>query len=712
MAQYPNLYNVELTKGPAVVQLEQMFLGDVLANRIGAIVTENGEAVTLGGTCSGTAILSNGGTVSVSGTVSGNTCYIDLPSAVYAVEGPVEIFVANVSGGKTTTLVAAFGNVRRTQTGSIIDPGTIIPSVSALIDAIDTAVASIPADYTALLAAVAPTFSSSTAYTAGRYVWYSGNLYRFAADHAAGSWAGTDAVQVVAMDDVSGLKNAINGIGDAVYYDTLSPEKACHTKTGYFVKGYGDGSLGPNVDWSAVETYIPIKPDTAYTIARHNNIQGAFYDSSKTFISGIIDNSGVASPYSVTSPSNAAYVRLSSKTVDFAYLGLYEGVYGEPALSELTHVPKMIGVETIGVTHSNYATLLPDANAVMTNSVFKMYFNNQSTDIPANLPFTRWITNKSVLLITFAKDSQRVPGSYAGAQQLCIGQNFVFAREYNSAWDNWQALHLEIGVGTGYGVVSNFTSLTEAVVFATQYKNAIVNVYNGTFDLFTEFKALYGDDFFDNYAADTRPRGLHLSNNVTIRCSSNSKIVFNYTGDNANVKQQFSPINFLSDCLLGFTLENATVECSNCRYVVHDDPGDFNSPYHNVYKNCKFVIDNRNNTPWPLSRAIGGGLGRAGHVRIENCLCIGKVDTPSVNNHVVFYHVDVYSDSGRSLVEMAGSYLDGGTFAALYGGNNAEYFITNNSMYGDVIIAPNSGTPSDPTNITVYEWNNINRATV
>jgi len=240
MAQYPNLYNVELTKGPAVVQLEQMFLGDVLANRIGAIVTENGEAVTLGGTCSGTAILANGGTVPISGTVSGNTCYIDLSPAAYAVEGPVEIFVTNVSGGKTTTLVAAFGNVRRKETGTVIDPGTIIPSVSALIDAIDAAVASIPADYSALLAAVAPTFSASNNYTAGRYVWNSGNLYRFTADHAAGSWTGTDAVQVVVTNEIADLKSAINYTTTPVRDLTVIAQKEAGTET--LPEGFSTGN--------------------------------------------------------------------------------------------------------------------------------------------------------------------------------------------------------------------------------------------------------------------------------------------------------------------------------------------------------------------------------------------------------------------------------------------------------------------------------------
>lgn len=38
-----------------------------------------------------------------------------------------------------------------------------------------------------------PTFSESTAYSAGDVVNYNGKLYKFTADHAAGAWTGTDA---------------------------------------------------------------------------------------------------------------------------------------------------------------------------------------------------------------------------------------------------------------------------------------------------------------------------------------------------------------------------------------------------------------------------------------------------------------------------------------------------------------------------------------
>ena len=172
MAQFTKMVKVELTTGAApVVQLGRIFYSDVQAQRIGVIVTLEGQAVSLSGTCSGTSILNDGSTVPLTGTVSGNEAYVDLTSSCYAVEGPIQIFLKLTAGGVVTTLLAAVGTVSLTETGTVIDPGTVIPSVSALIASIENAVDSIPADYSALLATIAPTFSTSTAYSAGTYAW-------------------------------------------------------------------------------------------------------------------------------------------------------------------------------------------------------------------------------------------------------------------------------------------------------------------------------------------------------------------------------------------------------------------------------------------------------------------------------------------------------------------------------------------------------------
>ena len=153
--RFPNMYRVDLEKGPAIKQLHQMFMGDKAANRIGAYLFQGDAAVSPGGNCSGTAILNDGSTVALTGTVAGNEVYIDLPPGCYAIPGPIQVYVLWTNGTVMTTVVAGFGTVTRTETGTVIDPGTIIPSVAQLIQEIEDAVDSIPEDYSSLNAEVA-----------------------------------------------------------------------------------------------------------------------------------------------------------------------------------------------------------------------------------------------------------------------------------------------------------------------------------------------------------------------------------------------------------------------------------------------------------------------------------------------------------------------------------------------------------------------------
>lgn len=59
---------------------------------------------------------------------------------------------------------------------------------------------------------VAYTFSTSTAYSVGDYCIYSGALYRFTANKAAGSWDATKVRQIALANDVSELHNAISNV--------------------------------------------------------------------------------------------------------------------------------------------------------------------------------------------------------------------------------------------------------------------------------------------------------------------------------------------------------------------------------------------------------------------------------------------------------------------------------------------------------------------
>lgn len=68
-----------------------------------------------------------------------------------------------------------------------------------------------------LLPSVADVFSTSTAYSAGKYVYYGGKLYQFTADHAAGAWVGTDATAVKLADDLTNLESTVNKYDDLLY---------------------------------------------------------------------------------------------------------------------------------------------------------------------------------------------------------------------------------------------------------------------------------------------------------------------------------------------------------------------------------------------------------------------------------------------------------------------------------------------------------------
>lgn len=133
MAQFPNMFPVEMNQGPASVSLNQVFQGNHKANRVGAIVTKDGAPLPLGGTCAGTVLRADGSTVPLTGVISGNQAYVELESACYAIEGSIKVYVTWISGSLQTTLLAAVGTVHITSTGSVIQPTTPIPNIEQLL---------------------------------------------------------------------------------------------------------------------------------------------------------------------------------------------------------------------------------------------------------------------------------------------------------------------------------------------------------------------------------------------------------------------------------------------------------------------------------------------------------------------------------------------------------------------------------------------------
>ena len=227
----------ELTGAVQVKVLQgNLFSADNAGNTINVFVTNNGQPATLGGTISANVIRGDGTTVAVSGAIDGNRAYIILPQACYAIPGVVQIIIKNTESSTTTTIAAVVANVYESTTDTVVDPGNIIPSVAALVEAIEDAVAEIPAGYNACFA---PAYSTSSTYALGQYVTYSGYLYRCTtAITSSESWTAAHWTQVALANDVSSLKSAIeaeqeiNETEITLAYDDYEVRKRSMTGTG------------------------------------------------------------------------------------------------------------------------------------------------------------------------------------------------------------------------------------------------------------------------------------------------------------------------------------------------------------------------------------------------------------------------------------------------------------------------------------------------
>lgn len=222
MAQFLKHFTQDLAQDLKIRQCGTLvFNADDLSNVISVDVYNNGEPATLSGTVVGAVICSDGSTVPISnGTVSGNTVTITLTAACFAIPGPIGVGIQLNSSGVKTTILKAVYNVEKFTTDDVVDPDSRITlSVSDLIDDItdavnelEAAIGQIPADYSDLMAAIAPTFNATTEYTTGKYVWYDGSLYRFNTDHAAGAWNASQVDAAVLSDKVAATESAVNNL--------------------------------------------------------------------------------------------------------------------------------------------------------------------------------------------------------------------------------------------------------------------------------------------------------------------------------------------------------------------------------------------------------------------------------------------------------------------------------------------------------------------
>ena len=289
-------------------------------------VDENGEALALSGTPAGVLLRSDGQDVALTCSVSDGIVSATLPANAYVVPGRVGITIFLTNNGQKVAIYAAVGSVATTSSGTVAPPAG--SDVVDLVNAIATAVATIPASYTDLMAAVAPTYSTSALYAVGSYAWYDGKLYRCTTAITSGeTWTSGHWTLANLGSDVSDLKSAVSDLEETVFKsktDTFS--KSLTTTSGSRIS---DGLSGQNtwVPLSGVSAGDTVKfKVTCSDTSIISSYTFRFGDSSFNAASSGVNNCVIGTEYTATVPSGyTAYARFytstatsSGKTVKFS----------------------------------------------------------------------------------------------------------------------------------------------------------------------------------------------------------------------------------------------------------------------------------------------------------------------------------------------------------------------------------------------------------
>ena len=106
-----------------------LFSADNAANRVGVILTDNGQPSNIVGGIVAYLIRPDEATLIISGQSSSNRAWVYLPASAYVKVGPFSLVIKN----GTTTIGACTGYIYRSTTDEIVDPGHVIPSIEELL---------------------------------------------------------------------------------------------------------------------------------------------------------------------------------------------------------------------------------------------------------------------------------------------------------------------------------------------------------------------------------------------------------------------------------------------------------------------------------------------------------------------------------------------------------------------------------------------------
>ena len=460
-----------------------------------------------------------------------------------------------------------------------------------------------------------------------------------------------DAVGKVIAEEVGDLKSALNGtvdlIGDTTIYNVSLAESG--TGVGANWNFYYDKSLPKG---TKLNFYL-----SAYTGVLFTNVLVRFYDTTNTLrsLAPLVMQTGKLQTYTLFEDCTRIWVQINRSATENGVSAQFIMSFDTSGLSaDVAKIQSVLPTNTQEVLKINIQKY--DGKRFKNNGVEE---DTESGWITSDyLPVGLGITATGY---SYSRTRPGIVEYYASKQTLGVvaGNGEYVTRTYTpptkvayvrlqtlASKQDTKATSIINSEPKVYRVEKDgsgdFTKLVDAINEAVRYMDSVVYVGAGTWDIIDELGSEYVE------SVSITQRGLYLKNRVRVICSSNSLITCNYTGSRADTISWLSAFNAGP---LGFTLENATIESSNCRYAIHDERDQDADEYNNYYINCKIKHDN---TDGGYNQCIGGGLGLNGRVIIDGCIFENPART---NYQIVYYHNS--AGSGNSFVEVKGSYFKG-----------------------------------------------------
>lgn len=256
----------------------------------------------------------------------------------------------------------------------------------------------------------------------------------------------------------------------------------------------------------------------------------------------------------------------------------------------------------------------------------------------------------------------------------------------------------------GSGDFVRLKDATDSIKDASKDNPYEIHIYGGNYNIYSE---LGGQTFYNSIKDTSNNRqGIQIKDYVSLIGHGDVKLEFHPLDSEANIYNTSccSPLEVYGNS----TIENITIEASNCRYCIHDETGGlmYGGATHK-YKNVYLHHGGNKEGTWSSTCAIATGMSSMNKYYYENCVFI------SGN----FYGWSLHNNAGEwgNVITLDGCEIHGeadGVSAKLgyYGDNqhDCNVFIKSSSVNHKLQVKAESDSGVNDNVFKIHNFTNIN----